>query len=329
MPSLKNVFLDVGDLYTKLFVLGEDNNLEYDICFPTIAKRETVWEKTCGSYKEFESEGYKLVGWDAAYKSTYEDVVEIRSKASIFDILNKILFDYFKDQSSVNINFIVDEDDELIQIENLGKLYKGLGFHIDGHMNGVQLTKQYRLNIKSHSVSGILKKYFFSPSADEGQKVAIVIDIGFKKTKCLLLDMKNNNAVCHKLYHGFDYYLIKLKEYFADVDITLHPFILLKELERSNNIIDTGNGKYDISNIIENVRFDLCKILVNEIELILKNYYNSYLLWPDFLYITGGGAILNGNAIKAGLTSRYDHFKQTLIEPRPRNYLIRKYLGII
>lgn len=326
----KNIFLDVGDIYTKLFVLDECKGIEYNICFPTIAKKSVISKKTYSYYKELESDTYKLVGWDAAYLSTCEDVTEVKSKADIFDVLNKILFDYIKDGSLVNLNFIIDDDKEHNQIENIKKLHTYHNFPVRGYVNGVYVDKQYYFNnINCYPASDILKKYFLeSFGKNVRNNVIIVIDIGFKRTKLFLLDFKNNNVTFSILSHGFDYYLTKLNEYFLDIDISLHPFVILKELERNNNIIETENGRYDASKVIQNVRFDLNRILVSEIEAILKDFYNSFLLWPDILYITGGGAIMNGDIIRAVLSSRYDHFKQMQVETMPRDYLIRRCMEV-
>ncbi len=328
MPSIKNVFLDVGDLYTKLLVFDVTQKLEYDICFPSIAKKDELSQKTYSCYEKSESGAYISVGWNAAYKCSYEDILKVQSKAAISEILNKVLFDYIPDRSAVNLNFIFEEGDEHVQIKHLKELYNNSSFFIKGFVNGLHVSKQYDLNILSYSISDILKKFYLQSLKKDDQKVIFVIDIGFKNTKLFLLDMVNNHVTFHKIPHGFDYYLVKLKEYLADDDITLHPFIILKELERKNTMIDTANGKFDASELLEHIKFDLNKVLLNEIDAFLKKYYHSFLLWPDFLYITGGGAGLNGDLIEAGLTSRFDQFKQTSVEPKPGNYLLRKCLHL-
>ena len=88
MSYTKNIFLDAGNIYTKLFVLDDRNDIEYDICFPTIAKTSTISKETYSYYRELESDGYKLVGWDAAYLSTCEDVIEIKSSQKYLKFYN-------------------------------------------------------------------------------------------------------------------------------------------------------------------------------------------------------------------------------------------------
>jgi hypothetical protein len=309
--------------------LDDYNDVEYDICFPTIAKKSVIPGETY-SYKGPESDSHKLIGWDAAYLSSCEDVAEIKSKADVFEVLSKALFDYVEDGSFVNLNFIIDEDNEHDQIEDIHKLCTYEEYPVSALIKGSNVNKQYYFhNINCHSASDILKKYFLKSSGKKGRNnVIIVIDIGFKRTKLLLLDLKNNNATFSRLRHGFDYYLMKLNGSFLDVNITLHPFVILKELERNNTIIETANGKYDTSIIIKNARYDFNRILVNEIQTILKDFYKSFLVWPGSLYITGGGAILNGDIIRAILSSRFDSFKQTQVETSPRNYLLRRCLEV-
>ena len=46
----------------------------------------------------------------------------------------------------------------------------------------------------------------------------------------------------------------------------------MKELERNNTIIETEEGEYDTSKVIENIRYDFNRNLVNEIQALLKNF---------------------------------------------------------
>lgn len=329
MTSVKNVFLDIGDIYTKFHVLDEDNKLLYNVCFPTIAKKGDVSHETCSYFKDVESENYMMVGWDAAYELEYDDIVKLKFKASAFDIFNKILFEYIDDGSVVNINFIADKAHDDIQLEDAEKIYKDCEYSVEGFINGVYITKHYTINITSHMVTDILANYFAASTIQVDHDVVITIDIGFSRTKLFIIDTQDCNVVFDELHHGFDYYLMKLRDHFEDAGLCLHPFILLKELERNNAIIDTEDGAYDISKIIDNARFDLCKAIITETEEILKEFYNSFLVWPGFLYITGGGAILCGEAIKAELATRYDQFEKAyIVESKPRDYLVRTCLQL-
>ncbi|MGR3220951.1 MAG: hypothetical protein ACUZ8H_14200 [Candidatus Anammoxibacter sp.] len=324
MTNVKNVFLDVGDIYTKFHVVDEHGNLEYNVCLPTIAKKVSVSNKTCSCFKDTESGSYMTVGMDAAYDLGYDDIIDLRFKAKTFDVINKILFDYIDDNATVNIYLISAEPDDDIQFDKAAKIYKDYDFPVKGFVNGVYITKRYTINLAGRMVSDILASYFGESAILENHGRVIVVDIGFKKTKLFIIDTNEDNVVFKNLFHGFDYYLVKLKGHFEEAGINVHPFIVLNELERNNFIIDTDEGTYDISKIIENARFDLSKAIIAETEDALKAFYNSFLVWPGFLYITGGGAVLCGDVIKADLASRYDQFtKGHLVESRPRDYLVR------
>ncbi|MGR3177558.1 MAG: hypothetical protein ACUZ8E_05840 [Candidatus Anammoxibacter sp.] len=329
MTNVKNVFLDVGDIYTKFHVLDEEGNLEYNVCMPTIAKKGSVSNETYSYFKDIESDSYMTVGLDAAHDLGYDDIIDLRFKAKTFEVLNKVLFDYIDDKSTVNINLISAEADDEIELDKVDKIYKDYDFPVDGFANGVYTTKHYTINITGHMVSDILASSFEESTILENHDQFIVVDIGFKNTKLFIIDTSDDNVVFEKLFHGFDYYLVKLKGHFEEAGIDIHPFVVLNELERGNFIIDTDEGTYDISGIIENARFDLSKAIIVETEEVLKEFYHSFLVWPGFLYITGGGAVLCGEAIKADLASRYDQFKKGfLIESRPRDYLIRACVRI-
>lgn len=324
MPSVKNIFLDIGDIYTKVYIFDEENFLQNDACFPTIAKKTVVLKEACSYFKNAKSGNFMSVGWDATYEAEYGDIVGLKLKASIFDVINKVLFDYIDDKSKVNINLIANEANNDFHLDDLEKIYKEKRVRVEGYIYGQYLTKHYTINIKVYMAPHILKKFFTISTIKKNHDVLLVIDIGFKKTKLFVIDIKNDHTVFYKLFHGFDFYLIKLKNHFEDVGIHLHPFILLKELERNNTVIETDDGVYDISTIIENVRYDLCTALIREIEEKLKEFYNSFLVWPSFLYITGGGAILNAPVIKAELLSRYNQFSEAnLVESKPRDYLLK------
>lgn len=321
----QDIFLDVGDLYTKCHVLCADNGLRHNICFPTIAAEADAARGTCSHFKDVETETYKVVGWDAVDGIALDDVARLRRKATAFDIFNKILFGYIDDQSTVNINFIADEAHDDIQLENAEEIYDKSRYHVEGFVNGSYVTRNYTVNLSCHMVSDILACSFQSSTLrDTGQGVVIAVDIGFCNTKVFIIDTESYNVVYEKLPHGFDYFLVKVNDHFDAAGINLHPFVMLKELERSNAVIDTDNGVYDISKIIDNVRFDFGNALVDEIDEVLRRYYHSFLVWPGFLYITGGGAAMGGDVVAAALVSRYGRFRDAcLIESRPRDYLVR------
>ncbi len=323
MTSVRNVFLDMGDIYTKFHVLDEDNNLEYNVCFPTVVKRETIPNATCSYFQDADSGSYINVGWNAASDLGFDDMVNLKFKATVFEVFRKILFDYIEEGSTVNIHFIAAEasDDSLFENE---KIYKDYDFPIKGYVNGLHITKRYTINVTNHMVSDIIKSFFtISPSLEE-HNLILMIDIGFKKTKLFIIDTKSNNVTFKKFFHGFDYYLIKLNDHFKSAGLNINPFIFLKELERNNALIETNEEVYDITTIIENARYDLSIALISDIEEVLQEYYHSFLAWPGFLYIAGGGSILNGEIIKAGLASRFNQFNKTfLVESRPRDYLVR------
>lgn len=323
MSAEKNIYLDIGDLYTKLMILDSEDNLEIDACFPTMVKNTRISDKTCSYYKKSETETY-IVGWEAAYESSLEEILDIKTRASVFEVLNKVLFDYVKNKTAANLHIVFDDEEQNQDIDRFEELFKNCKFAVSGYANGVHATNQYALNISRHPAGDILKKSFEKSLNNKDSNVSLVIDLGFKKTKVFTLDYKHNNLTLHKLAHGFDYYLKKISEHFLDNKVRFHPFVLLKELETGNTMVGTLNGKYDVTDLLRNIRYDLNKIIVNEIEEILIKYYESYLLWPEFLYITGGGAMLNGEIIKTDLATRIDHFKQTNIEKKPRNYLLRK-----
>ena len=44
------------------------------------------------------SGSYVAVGWDAAQDLGYDEIVDLRFKATVFNVFNKVLFDYIDDK---------------------------------------------------------------------------------------------------------------------------------------------------------------------------------------------------------------------------------------
>ena len=331
------LLVDIGKIYTKCFILNSENELDFEICFPTIVKKAEKILSDFNYYKDYSTKDYLNVGFEAAYESEYSDIItkdesehsDIITKNEfgagissdlVYAVVSKILFENIKNKSFVNLIFIVDKE------QNYNFLNEQDIFEVFGIVFKKHKTKQYKVNVKYLTAASVLKNYFLNSYQDYILDVVLVVDIGFCKTRIYIINNKNNNVSFFELKNGVNYYLTKLKDYFENEEVYFNPFVILKELECKNTIIKTQMGDFDIKPAFENIRYDLNKLLVNEMEKILNQFYTSYLVWPDLLYITGGGSAFNGEIMVLDLFKRINGFNHVEVDSSPRFSLLNKYL---
>jgi hypothetical protein len=74
---------------------------------------------------------------------------------------------------------------------------------------------------------------------------------------------------------------------------------------------------YDISLVMENVRWDLNKGFTRFAADALTSYYTTRMEWPGLLVVTGGGAALNGDILRLSLEDGGYCFDDVYIERQP------------
>ena len=74
---------------------------------------------------------------------------------------------------------------------------------------------------------------------------------------------------------------------------------------------------YDISLVLENVRWDLNKEFKRFTTDMLTSYYTNRVEWPAMLVVTGGGASLNGDILRLSLEEGGYCFDEVYIEKQP------------
>ena len=125
---------------------------------------------------------------------------------------------------------------------------------------------------------------------------------------------------------GVSYYYEKIARLFADEVIDDHHFLwLVKQIElgceevevRTNASAAPAPRSYDVSLVLENVRWDLNKEFTRFTTDTLNSYYTNRVEWPALLVVTGGGASLNGDILRLSLEEEGYRFRDVYIEKQP------------
>jgi hypothetical protein len=140
---------------------------------------------------------------------------------------------------------------------------------------------------------------------------------------------------------GVSFYYEKIVHLFAEANIEDNHFLwLVKQIELGCEEVEVrrerkgamiGNAvalstrfprHYDISLVMENVRWDLNKEFRRFTTDVLTSYYTNRVDWPAMLVVTGGGASLNGDILRLSLEEGGYCFKDVYIEKQPMYTLL-------
>ena len=165
---------------------------------------------------------------------------------------------------------------------------------------------------------------------------ALVVDIGYNQTKLYVVDCEKGVERFQIGNCGVSFYYEKIVHLFAEEKIEDNHFLwLVKQIELGCEEVEVPRERkgemmghavalsnpfprhYDISLVLENVRWDLNKEFKRFTTDMLTSYYTNRVEWPAMLVVTGGGASLNGDILRLSLEEDGYRFKDIYIEKQP------------
>lgn len=349
--GVKAILVDFGNFYTKVVVMSQvlernRENREEEPChffgrgfFPTLVSRAADTDKG-RMYYEHEGERY-AVGYDctpslrgAAITRAFGAPGFNTGKALL--ILKKIIFDYADSRDDLILYLVVDSALKARVFEEIGGVWDKKKVTISGFRGYdkrrilKETTIRLRLLSSGDALLGFLKK-----NRMEFTK-ALVVDIGYHQTKFYMVDGEKGVELFRIENGGVSFYYEKIVRLFSEEHIEDNHFLwLVKQIElgcdevevrpesargmagRTAALPDPFPKHYDISLVLENVRWDLNKEFKRITTEILTSYYTNRVAWPDLLAVMGGGAAFNGEILRLSLEESGYGFDEVYIEKQP------------
>ena len=338
---VKIIRVDVGNFYTKVCVMRQDpekgggdrTDPPFQFYgrgfFPTLVSRSGDIDKG-RMYYEHEGELY-AAGYDCSSSLRFEQIIKAfdgeglgTGKALL--ILKKIIFDYADNTDDLEINVVVDSHQRAQVFEEIGEALCDKKLEISAFRGydkrRIRKEVTVRLNLLSSgdAVWGFLEKNRMDFTT------ALVVDIGYNKTKLYVVDCEKGVELFQTGDCGVSFYYEKIVHLFAEKNIDDNHFLwLVKQIELGCEEVEVrkeskGEGMgpvYDISLVMENVRWDLNKEFTRFTTDTLTSYYTNRVEWPAMLMVTGGGASLNGDLLRLSLEEGGYCFNDVYIEKQP------------
>ena len=342
--ALKKILIDPGDFYTKVYVLipaGERGNSNSSYAFygrnffPTLVSEASA----TGDKKIYYEDGNSFynVGYDCSGLTLDQTIKELNvSGVNTFNeylILKKVIFDYADNNDEIEIDIVIDIPFKL-------EVFKEIREKLDNTTIELRAFRGYdkrnivksalvKINLVSagDAVSGFLK------NLKKDFKSALFIDIGYKKTKVYLVNCQKGVELFKFSDLGISIYYEKILNLFSEKNIKdIDFFWLVKQVELCCEQLEVKNERekrasrivrkilrkrvsdYDISLVLENVRWDLNKDFRRLASDILTSHYTNTTMWVDILVVTGGGAFLNGDILCTSLVNDGYFFSDIYID---------------
>jgi hypothetical protein len=338
---VKIILVDVGNFYTKAYVLrqvpeedgGDRADPPYQFYgrgfFPTLVNRAGDVDKG-RMYYEHEGDLYEA-GYDCSNSLRFEQILhafdgEAFGSGKAFLILKKILFDYADNKEDLELDVVVDSYQRAQVFEEIREALCDKKVEISAirgyDKRRIRKEVTVRLNLLSSgdAVAGFLEKN------RRDFTTALVVDIGYNKTKLYVVDYEKGVELFQTGNCGVSYYYEKILHLFAEENIADNHFLwLVKQIELGCEEVEVRRGSkeggtgpvYDISLVMENVRWDLNKEFKRVTTDMLTSYYTNRVEWPALLAVTGGGASLNGEILRLSLEEGGYCFNEVYIEKQP------------
>jgi hypothetical protein len=348
---VKKILVDAGNFYTKVYVMhqpsengrGERADQPYQFYgrgfFPTLVGRAGDIDKG-RMYYEHEGDLY-AAGYDCSSSLRLEQIIDafdgkemgVRN-ASI--TLKKIIFDYADINDDLQIHVVVDSYQKAQVFEEIAKELQNRKIEItafrgyDKRRINKQITIRLDLLSSGDAVEGFLDK------SEMDFDTALVMDVGYRKTKIYMIDRENGVELFQVGDFGVASYYEKIVKLFAEEKIEDNHFLwLVKQVElgceevevrreekwkttdNASGLTNRSHRYYDISLVMENVRWDLNKEFKRLTTDILTSYYTNRVEWTDMLMVTGGGASLSGDILRLSLEEDGYYFNELYVEKQP------------
>jgi len=348
---VKKILVDVGSFYTKVHVMlpalknggPEHDGPEHEGkgqndqawqfhgrgFFPTLVGRAGDSDKG-RLYYEHEGELH-AVGYDCGGSLRLEQIVSAFAGEGLdtrraLVILKKIVFDYADNNDDLEISVVVDSFRIARIFEEIGAALHNKKVDIsafrcyDRRRISKEVTIRLDLMSAGDAVAGFLEKKIRNVTT------ALVVDVGYNKTKLYVVDGEQGVELFRTGDCGVSYYYEKIAHLFSEENIEDNHFLwLVKQIELGCENVEVRRGShgektdriYDISLVLENVRWDLNKEFTRITADMLTSYYTNRVEWPALLAVMGGGASLNGDILRASLEEGGYCFHDVYVEKQP------------
>ena len=338
---MKIILIDVGSFYTKVHVMRQitKNGGEDRTCqplqfygrgfFPTLVSRAGDIDKGRMYYEQ--GDDLYAVGYDCSSSLRFEQIVnafdgEGLSAGKALIIMLKIIFDYADNNDDVEINMVVDSYQRAQLFEEIGEALSNKKLEITafrGYDNR-RIKKEVTISLNLLSAGDALTGFLEKNTRDF--TTALVVDVGYNKTKLYVVDCEKGVELFRTVDCGVSFYYEKIVHLFAEENIDDNHFLwLVKQIElgceevevRRESKREMMGNVYDVSVVMENVRWDLNKEFTRFTTDMLNSYYTNRVEWPAMLAVTGGGASLNGDILRLSLEEGGYCFNDVYIEKQP------------
>ena len=340
--NVKSILVDMGNFYTKVSVMrhvpenagGDESDKSCQFYgrsfFPTLV---SLAGGTIDKGRMYYEHGDELftVGYDCGSSLKVDQIIHAfngggLSVGKALVILKKIIFDYADDNDNMEINVIVDGYQHAQVFEKIREVLGNRNVEISAFRgyDKRQIRKEVAISLdlvsSGDAVGGFLVKN------KTGFTSALVVDVGYNKTKLYMVDCEKGVELFQIENCGVSSYYEKIVHLLAEENIDDNDFLwLVKQIELGcENIeirgerIGAMSGKvYDISLVMENVRWDLNKEFKRFTADMLTSYYTNRVKWPAMLVVTGGGSSLNGDILHLSLEESGYCFDDVYIEKQP------------
>jgi len=339
--NVKIILVDVGNFYTKVYIMrqfpqksgGDRTDQPYQFYgrgfFPTLVSQAGDTDKG-RMYYEHGGDLY-AVGYDCSSALRFEKIIhafdgEGLSAGKALLIMKKIIFDYADNNDDLEINVVVDSYRGAQVFEEIGKALRNGKVEVSAFRGYDQrrIKKEVTINLNllssGDAVVGFLEKNIMDFTT------ALVVDVGYNKTKLYVADCEKGVELFQTGNCGVSFYYEKIVHLLAEENIDDNHFLwLVKQVELGCEEVEVRREAhstpfprhYDISLVMENVRWDLNKEFTRFTTDMLTSYYANRVEWPAMLVITGGGASLNGDILRLSLEESGYCFKDVYIEKQP------------
>lgn len=322
MSSKLKLFVDIGDIYTKFMLLQDGKLVKKGSFLSVITPYPPV-----GDFYEYEEKiyfqggKYYLAGWPTALTENFSILGSFPEAEICRVILNKILSDEIT-KKKVHVYLGVDFGEKTMAIKEMAdsigdRMLKVRSKHMYEEEDEV---KSIRLDTVLVPAPLCLLEYVFSrvpDKLDENGKYFIV-DIGYFRNKMYVVSRSRGVEDFTVDGGGMEMFYYDIRRYFRREGIQFNRFIMMKELELNYPYVTLESGRYSVESVVENIRWDFCKDIVQSIMNFVKKYVESQGSGPDCLILTGGGSILNREVIEGMLSSKKYNFGNFIFDRSPR-----------
>ncbi|MBL6988740.1 MAG: hypothetical protein ISR65_03145 [Bacteriovoracaceae bacterium] len=251
-------------------------------------------------------------------------------------LVTKILYDYVDEKNEqMEVTFLYDSAEKLALLKEVVKDYSKddelVPVEAFRHLDQHQHHKNTEVKFNYVPVSDVLLNYL--TSFGEEFRKSIVVDIAHNDVKLFIIDSETGVSLFKTIEIGVSTYYEKIMKLLTEqAESRVNYGWLIKQIECGITEIevvsemDTSDGdglaisllserllgkpsvllnhlkqRFDINDVIENVRWDLNKDIKNMVYDTLVTYCSNNAINIDILAIIGGGANYNGEILAQNL----------------------------